>query len=123
MSVLGFNCQGLGKPQAVKDLRGILRRLSPKLVFLSEIKKSRREIEEVKVELGDFYEVYMDARGRAGGLALLWDKSVNPQSTFVFIPTHRCFHSVGDRQVQVESYGNIWLVTNSTQTRDGGDDC
>jgi len=71
MSVLGFNCQGLGKPQAVKDLRGILRRLSPKLVFLSEIKKSRREIEEVKVELGDFYEVYMDARGRAGGLALL----------------------------------------------------
>jgi len=33
-------------------------------------------MEKVKVELGNFYGVYVEARGRAGGLALLWDKIV-----------------------------------------------
>jgi len=31
-------------------------------------------MEEITKFLGDFYGVFVEARGRAGGLALLWDK-------------------------------------------------
>lgn len=77
MNVLCFNCRGLGRTQAGKDLRGLLRKLRPKLVFLLETKKSVLDMESIKVELGDFLGTYVDARGRSGGLALLWDRFVN----------------------------------------------
>jgi len=76
MSLLCFNCHGLGESQVVDDLRSLLRRHSPKIVFLSETKRSGAEMELVRRRLGDYFGVYADSHGRAGGLALLWDKSV-----------------------------------------------
>ncbi|KAJ8428090.1 hypothetical protein Cgig2_024802 [Carnegiea gigantea] len=77
MSILWFNCRGLGATQAVSDLRGLLRRLAPKVVFLSETKRSKLEIDSLLSGLSDFFGVFVDARGRAGGLTLLWDKKVD----------------------------------------------
>jgi len=70
MSILCLNYQGLGDPQAVSNLRGFLQRMSPKLVFLSENNRSKQEMEVVIPQLGDFIGVFVDARGRIGGLAL-----------------------------------------------------
>ena len=47
------------------------------VVLLSEIKRSKVEMEEIGRQFGHFFGVYVDAKGRAGGLALLWNKSVH----------------------------------------------
>ncbi|KAJ8452678.1 hypothetical protein Cgig2_005014 [Carnegiea gigantea] len=60
----------------VADLRGLLRSLVPKVVFLSDTKKSKSEMENILSKLGDFFGIFVDAKGRAGGLALLWNKLV-----------------------------------------------
>lgn len=72
-----FELSGVGESQAVTDLWQLMRRYSPGVVFLLEIKKSNVEMEDVTRQLGQFSGVYADARGRAGGLALLWDKSLD----------------------------------------------
>ena len=79
MSVLYFNCRGLGATQAVADLRGLLRRLALNLVFLLETKRSTSEMNAILRDLSNYVGVFIDARGRAGGLALLWDKTTNVQ--------------------------------------------
>lgn len=74
MSIFSLNCRGLGDPQAVENLRLVLRRYSPKLVFLSETKKTASAMAVVKERLGNFDVLHVDCRGQPGGLALLRDK-------------------------------------------------
>ena len=76
MSILCYNCRGLGEAQAVADLRSLIRRNSPKIVFLSETKRSGTEMEVIRRKMGDFFGVYVHSQGRAVGLALLWDRMV-----------------------------------------------
>jgi len=76
MSILCFNCRGLGEFKTVDNLRPLIRRNSPKIVFLSETKRSGTEMELVRKRLGNFFGVYVGSQGRAGGLALLWERSV-----------------------------------------------
>ncbi|KAL0442131.1 UNVERIFIED_CONTAM: hypothetical protein Sradi_0152000 [Sesamum radiatum] len=47
-----------------------------RLVFLAETKCNSRHIDHIKCRL-DLFGFGVDSRGRSGGLALLWDKSVN----------------------------------------------
>ncbi|KAJ8434389.1 hypothetical protein Cgig2_014236 [Carnegiea gigantea] len=69
MSLLCFNCHGLGETSTVNNLRGLLRRLSPRVVFLLETKKSKVNMELILNRL----------IGGSSGLVLLWDKSVDLQ--------------------------------------------
>ena len=75
MSVFCLNCRGLGDPRAVDNLRLVLRRNSPSLVFLSETKLSVAGMDSVKRKLGHLDGIAVDCRGRSGGVALLWEKS------------------------------------------------
>jgi len=77
MSLLCFNCKGVGTTQTIFDLYKLLRRLSPKMVFLSKTKWSKVEMESILTELGNLFRVFVDTRGRVGGLAFLWDKKVD----------------------------------------------
>jgi len=61
----------------VKDLLGLLWRLSPNVVFLSETKCSKAKINSISSRLGDFTGVVADAQGRDGSIGLLWDEYVN----------------------------------------------
>jgi len=79
MSLLCFNCRGLGETSSVNNLRGLLRRLSPRVVFLSETKKSKVDMELILNRLGDFFGIFVDSRLRSAGLALLWDRFVDLQ--------------------------------------------
>ncbi|KAJ8443360.1 hypothetical protein Cgig2_015841 [Carnegiea gigantea] len=58
----------------VKDLLGLLQRLSPNVVVLSETKCSKAKINSISSQLGDFTGVVADAQGRDGSTGLLWDE-------------------------------------------------
>jgi len=57
-------------------------------------------MEVVRRKLGDFFGVYVDCRGRAGGLALLWDRSV--QLTLCSFSDHHLDATVSWEQDAVE---------------------
>ena len=77
MSIMCFNYRGLGDSQVVKDLHGFLWKLSPNVVFLSKTKCSSVEMHAIFTRLGSYSGIVVDARGRSGGLALLWDDTVH----------------------------------------------
>lgn len=52
MSIFGLNCRGLGDPRAIDELRIVLWRYSPKLVFLVETKKTAAGMAVIKNQLG-----------------------------------------------------------------------
>lgn len=79
MNVVCLNCRGLDATQVVSDLRGLLQRLAPNLVFFSKTKKSKTEMKNLLPELGNFRGIFVDAKGRSGSLGLLWDKEVKVQ--------------------------------------------
>ena len=63
MSLLCINCQGLGKPQAVKDLCELIGVHKPSLVFLSETKLTTAEMHIVINKVEGAY---------GGGSGVLW---------------------------------------------------
>ncbi|KAL3833965.1 hypothetical protein ACJIZ3_008701 [Penstemon smallii] len=76
MSCLSWNCQGLGNPWTVRTLGEHIRETNPQLIFLMETKLNERKIEALKAKF-DLFGVSVEVRGKSGGLALLWKKSVN----------------------------------------------
>ena len=76
MNVLCLNRLGLGAAETVANLHGLLRRFAPKVALLSETKKSKSEMDRILHKIGDFFGIFVDAKGWAGGLALHWDKSM-----------------------------------------------
>ncbi|KAL0411811.1 UNVERIFIED_CONTAM: putative mitochondrial protein [Sesamum latifolium] len=78
MSLLVWNCQGIGGPWMVRNLGDLIQDTHPDLVFLAKTKCSSSQIEILKRKL-DFFGVNVDSRRKSGGLALLWNKSVEVQ--------------------------------------------
>lgn len=74
MSIIYFNCRGLGDVKVVDVFRKFLRRVKFNIVFLLEIKLSSWEMDEVKNNLGNYFGVFVDSRGRDRGFVLLWEK-------------------------------------------------
>lgn len=52
MNSLCWNCRGLGNPQTVHALRRLRNRFSLDLVFVSETKISKRDVESTKARMG-----------------------------------------------------------------------
>jgi exonuclease III len=72
MSIVSWNCRGLGNPQAVRDLRFLVKDKKPTLVFLIETKLKAPQMETIKATM-KFDNVFtVDCVGRSGGMALLW---------------------------------------------------
>ncbi|KAL0462101.1 UNVERIFIED_CONTAM: LINE-1 retrotransposable element O protein [Sesamum latifolium] len=68
----------LGNPSTVKGLRDLLRDNNPLLVFLAETKCSPSQVENIKRKL-NLFGCCVESKGRSGGLALLWHKSIEVQ--------------------------------------------
>lgn len=60
----------------VGALTSLVRKYSPEILFLSETKSNQSEIRRVQDKLGFDKSLCVEARGRAGGLALFWVKEV-----------------------------------------------
>jgi exonuclease III len=70
MSILSWNCRGLGNPRTVRDLHRLVKEKHPSLVFLMETKLQAHRFKAIRVWLG-FQNVFIvDSMGRSGGLAL-----------------------------------------------------
>ena len=76
MSLICWNCRGLGNPRAVGHLRELRRSKRPRMLFLSETLLNREGMETIRRKLSYGSCFAVDNRGHSGGLALLWDDCV-----------------------------------------------
>lgn len=76
MSILTWNCQGLGTPLTVQALRAISAQERPNFIFPWETKNKKRVVSRVRKSLKFQNQVVVDPSGIGGGLALLWKDEV-----------------------------------------------
>lgn len=76
MKIISWNVQGMGNPGTVQYLARLVRFNCLHIIFLMEIKIGRTEYEEVRRRLPGFNLFIVDAKGRLGGLALLWKREL-----------------------------------------------
>lgn len=72
MNVLSWNCRELGRPSAVRGLRGLIQSSSPWGLFLFETKVKMVKMKRIVRSLHYDHSHFVEARNGAGGLALLW---------------------------------------------------
>lgn len=77
MSVIVWNCRGLGNPGAVQYLQEMRREKKPDMIFLSETFYRKGRMDRVRRTLGYASCFEVEARGHSGGLALLWDAEID----------------------------------------------
>jgi len=77
MSLISWNCRGLGSPNAIPDLKYLVRQFNLNLLFISETLSHRNKIEDLRYLLGFDFCFLVDHSGRGGGLALFWRASFN----------------------------------------------
>ncbi|KAK9983952.1 hypothetical protein SO802_033477 [Lithocarpus litseifolius] len=74
MSLLCWNCRGLGNPETGQELGDLIRAQDPSVVFLAEtwLKKARLEEIRAQYKFGGMIEVSREGKG--GGVVLFWKK-------------------------------------------------
>ena len=77
MSVISWNCRGLGSLSAIFNLKFLVQYYKPDALFLSETLVFRNKIKEFRCILGFDNCFVVDRQGRGGGLALFWGNSFN----------------------------------------------
>ena len=71
MSLLSWNCQGLGNQRTVNALKMIIKAQVPNLVFLKETKSNIGQMEYVRDQCQFKNGLFVPSDGSSGGLALL----------------------------------------------------
>lgn len=77
MRVLGWNCRGICNALTVRALRAQIKGSKLDFVFLSETKANEKRMEEVKQAIRFSVKQVVDAKGKVGGLCLMWKWEVN----------------------------------------------
>lgn len=77
-----WNYRGLGSNTVVRALNGQIRKLRPSMVFLSETKMKDHKIDGVRRRMGFTRGFNVPPIGKAGGLSLWWDDSVEVEILF-----------------------------------------
>ncbi|XP_058761438.1 uncharacterized protein LOC131634832 [Vicia villosa] len=72
MNVISWNCRGLGSSSAVSNLKYVIRRYKPDVLFLFETISYVNKIEELRYLLGFESCFTVNREGLGGGLAILW---------------------------------------------------
>ena len=73
---LSWNVQGLGNPRAFSALKRLMKRHSPKFVFLSETKITGSKAVKVRDNFGNYEVFWVDCNGSSDGLMFLWKKEL-----------------------------------------------
>lgn len=72
MSIISWNCRGLGNPASIQVLVDLIHVRKSVLVFLMETLVNKRKMEIIKLQVGFKSLFVVDNSGHSGGLALLW---------------------------------------------------
>lgn len=75
MSTVGWNRQGMGPPWKFRFLKDVIRQERPMIVFLCETLSTKEKMEWYQTRLGFEGMIVVEAKGRSGGLAMLWRKT------------------------------------------------
>ena len=77
MRILGWNCQGVCNASIVRALGAQIKGARPDVVFLFKTKANENHMEYVKNDLKFDNKCVMEAKGRAGGLCIMWKAGVS----------------------------------------------
>ncbi|CAM8998732.1 unnamed protein product [Rhodiola kirilowii] len=72
MSIISWNCRGVGGPRAVRSLCDVVKSYRPSIIGLIETKKADGNWEMLRCKLGFRNCFFVPSQWRSGGLALLW---------------------------------------------------
>lgn len=72
MKMFAWNCRGLCKPRAVRELTYLVSRFKPKVIGLMETKIDKQRLDHIRCSLGFKHGVIVDRIGIAGGIVLWW---------------------------------------------------
>ncbi|GLT53039.1 hypothetical protein SLA2020_263360 [Shorea laevis] len=75
MSLLSWNCRGLGNPRIVHNLCQMVKEKRPRFLFLMETKIRQKRMHLIRNKIGFDGMVAVDSIGLSGGLALLWQEA------------------------------------------------
>ena len=73
---MAWNCRGLVRPKAIRNLRANIRKYNPDVIFLSETMVLDDRTISIVNSLGFHLFVYSPAVCKKGGLLLLWRSGV-----------------------------------------------
>ena len=104
MSLLSWNCRGLGNPQTVNALKKAIRIEKPDLVFLMETKFDKEWMTSVRDRCGFKESFVVPSLGASGGLALFWNSNNK-------VKVSSSSQSHIDANVDGSSIGGAWHLT------------
>ena len=77
MTCISWNCRGLGNPDAIRELRSIVKLEGPALLFVMETKLRAKRVEDLQSNLGFAACFAVDGAGLSGGIGLFWSRDVS----------------------------------------------
>ncbi|XP_058763739.1 uncharacterized protein LOC131637168 [Vicia villosa] len=75
MNVLSWNCRGLGNPSVVLNLKYLIRRYKPNVLFLFETTSYSNKVEDLRYALSFDSCFTVNRIGRSGGIVVFWRES------------------------------------------------
>ncbi|XP_031099776.1 uncharacterized protein LOC116003973 [Ipomoea triloba] len=81
MSILSWNCPGLGNPATVQVLVDLVHSKKPSIIFLAETFAGTNKLSPIKTKLGFHGLFCVNNEGHSGGLALLWKEDTKVSIT------------------------------------------
>ena len=76
MSLLCWNCRGIGKAATVRELRTLARQFAPSILCILETQLEGSRVEQLAEGLGFNKSFAVSSSGRSGGLCIFWNDEI-----------------------------------------------